>query len=180
MMKGGAPHAHEPHATPASEAVAAKRLEREVAELKEQYVRQLADLENTRKRLARDQAELSRFAAEHVIRELLPIVDSLDQALVAVDQRAQSDAVVKGVHLIYRQLLGLLEKQGVVRIPTVGEPFDPHRHEAVAEIVADGQAPQAIVEEVQVGYTMHGKVIRPAMVKVAKSSPPTTGEHNNG
>lgn len=160
----------------------AHHVERDVQELKDQYLRQLADLENTRKRLARDQAELSRFAAETVVRELLPIVDSLDQALVAVDKRSETDAVVKGVHLIFRQLLGLLEKQGVKRIPTVGEPFDPHQHEAVAEVEADGQAPHTIVEEVQVGYTMNGKVIRPAIVKVAKSTDQTTeqGGSSNG
>jgi molecular chaperone GrpE len=141
---------------------------REAQELKDRYLRQLADLENTRKRLQRDQEQLTKFAAEGVIRELLPILDSLDQALVAVDRQSDAEAVVKGVHLIHRQLLGLLHKQGVVRIPTVGEPFDPHRHEAVAEVEADGATPESVVEEVQVGYTYHGKVIRPAIVKVAK------------
>ncbi len=106
-----------------------------------------------------------------MVRELLPIVDSLDQALVAVDKSADPQSVAKGVRLIHQQLLGLLNREEVKRIPTVGKPFDPHQHEAVAQVdPGDGTADDTVVEEIQVGYTMHGKVIRPAMVKIAKSS----------
>ena len=150
------------------------RLRREASEAREHYLRALADVDNTKKRLQREKEESSKYAAETIIRELLPILDSLDQAVTAVDAQSQANAVVKGVHLIYRQLLGLLEKEGVKRIVTIGQPFDPHQHEAVGHVEAkDGQADGTIVEEVQVGYTMHGKVIRPAMVKVAN----TTSEH---
>ena len=111
-----------------------------------------------------------RYASETVVRDLLPIMDSLDQALVAVDKQADPQAIIKGVHLIYRQLLGLLENEGVKRIASLGEPFDPHEHEAVAQVeTTEGTADDTVIEEVQVGYTMHGKVIRPAMVKVAKA-----------
>jgi molecular chaperone GrpE len=167
-----------------------ERLKEEAKQAQEKYLRLLADYENAKKRLQREKDEFARYASETLIRELLPVLDSLDQALVAVDPstppaeaglardsapsglRRQPDmeAIVKGVHLIHRQLLGLLRKEGVVRIPTVGEPFDPHKHEAVAQLdVTDGTPDETVVEEVQVGYTMHGKVIRPAMVKVAKS-----------
>ena len=146
-----------------------ERLTREAAQAKDQYLRNLAEFENARKRLQREKEEFAKYAAEGLIRELLPVIDGLDQALVAVDKQSDPQAVVKGVHLIYRQLLGLLEKEGVKRIPTVGEPFDPHRHEAVAQVdTGDGKADETVVEEVQVGYTMHGRVLRPAMVKVAK------------
>lgn len=148
-----------------------ERLKQEAKQAQERYLRTLADFENAKKRLHREKEEFSRYAAETVIRELLPIVDSLDQALVAVDKQADPQAIIKGVHLIYRQLLGLLDGEGVKRIPTVGEPFDPHKHEAVAQIeTTDGTPEETVVEEVQVGYTMHGKVIRPAMVKVAKTA----------
>ena len=146
-----------------------ERLKQEAAQAKDQYLRTLAEFDNAKKRLHREKEEFIRYAAESMVRQLLPIMDSLDQALVAVDKQADPQAVVKGVHLIYRQLLGLLDKEGVTRIPTVGEPFDPHKHEAVAQAEAGDSTPaDTIVEEVQVGYTMHGKVIRPAMVKVAK------------
>ncbi len=147
----------------------AARLKQETKDAKDQYLRTLAEFENTKKRLQREKEEFIKYAAETMVRDLLPIVDSLGQALVAVDKQSDPQAVIKGVHLIYRELLGLLEKEGVKRIPTIGERFDPHVHEAVAEAPsADGQADGTVVEEIQVGYTMHGKVVRPAMVKVAK------------
>ena len=153
----------------ASEDVA--RLQREAQQAKDQALRTMAEFENTKKRLQREKEEFAKFAAESLVRDLLPIVDSLDQALVAVDKQSDPEAVIKGVHLIYRQLLGLLEREGVQRIPTVGQRFDPHLHEAVAEVAPqDRQADGTIVEEVHVGYTMHGKVVRPAMVKVAKKA----------
>ncbi len=145
-----------------------ERLKRETEQAKEQYLRTLAEFDNTKKRLNREKEEFVRYASETLIRELLPIIDALDQALVAVDKQADPDAIAKGVHLIHRQLLGLLAKEGITRIPTVGQPFDPHLHEAVAHAETADGTDGAVVEEVQVGYTMHGKVIRPAMVKVAK------------
>ena len=152
-----------------------ERLRQEAQTAKDQYVRAVAEFENTKKRLHREKEEFAKYAAEGVVRELLPMIDSLDQALVAVDKQADPEAIIKGVHLIYRQLLGLLEKEGVKRISTIGEPFDPHRHEAVGQVPAErGAKDNTIAEEVHVGYTMHGKVIRPAMVKVAKSRPPST------
>lgn len=151
-----------------------QKLRDEAQQAKDHYLRTLADFENTRKRLQREKEEFVKFAAESMVRELLPIVDSLDQALVAVDKQSDPQAIIKGVHLIYRQLLGLLDKEGVKRIPTVGEPFDPHKHEAVAQVEStDGTPDDTIVEEVQVGYTMNGKVVRPAMVKVATTRPET-------
>ena len=148
-----------------------ERLKQQLQQAEEQYLRTLADFENTKKRLHREKEEFVRYASETVVRELLPVIDSLDQALVAVDKEADPQAVIKGVHLIYRQLLGLLDREGVKRIQTAGQPFDPHQHEAVAHVeTSDGTAENTVVEEVQVGYTMHGKVLRPAMVKVAKPS----------
>ena len=147
-----------------------ERLKQEVKQAKDQYLRTLAEFDNAKKRLSREKEEFARYASETVVRDLLPIVDSLDQALVAVDKQSDPQAVIKGIHLIYRQLLGLLEQEGVKRISTVGEPFDPHKHEAVGQVEADGQPENTVVEEIQVGYTMHGKTIRPAMVKVAKAN----------
>ena len=166
---------HKPKADHAPDEL--ERLKQQLQQAKEQSLRALADVENTKKRLSREKEEFVRYAAETVVRELLPIVDSLDQALVAVEKQADPQAVIKGVHLIHRQLLGVLEREEVKRIPTVGEPFDPHQHEAVAQVDAeDGTPENTIVEEVQVGYTMHGKVIRPAMVKVATKERPETGD----
>ena len=164
-------HAPAPETAKGSHADELQRLNDALKQAKDHYLRTVAEFENAKKRLHREKEEFVKYAAESMARELLPIVDSLDQALVAVDKQSDPQAIIKGVHLIYRQLLGLLEKEGVKRIPTVGEPFDPHHHEAVAQVdTTDGTADETIVEQVQVGYTMHGKVIRPAMVKVAKST----------
>ena len=168
---GGAhpPKTHRPEgAQSAAQAEELERLRRQVQEARDQYLRTLAEVENTKKRLHREKEEFVRFAAESVVRKLLPILDGLDQALVVVDRQTDPQAVIKGVHLIYRQLLGLLEQEGATRIQTLGKPFDPHQHEAVAQVEADGKPENTVIEEVQVGYTMHGKVIRPAIVKVAK------------
>ena len=156
-----------------------ERLTEEIRQAKDQYLRTLAEFENTKKRLHREKEEFARYASETLIRELLPIMDSLDQALVAVDRQTDPQAIIKGVHLIYRQLLGLLDKEGVKRIPTVGQAFDPHQHEAIAQVeAADGTVDNTIAEEVQVGYTMHGKVIRPAIVKVAKHAEKSSEDQN--
>ncbi|MDP3722025.1 MAG: nucleotide exchange factor GrpE [Candidatus Omnitrophota bacterium] len=150
-----------------------QRLTRELQQAKEQYVRTLAEFDNARKRLHREKEEFVRYAAEAIVGRLLPIVDSLDHALAAVDKVVDPQAVVKGVQLIHRQLLDVLEREGIKRILSVGEAFDPNQHEAIAQVeTKDGMAENTVVEEIQVGYTLHGKVLRPAMVKVAKKSSP--------
>ncbi len=143
-----------------------EQLKQELAEANERYLRTLADFDNTRKRLLREKDEFSRFASEAIVRELLPILDSLDQAITG---NSDSDSnLVSGLKLIRDQILALMKRHGVERIATVDERFDPHLHEAVARVEAENsQAEGSIVEELHVGYTMHGKVIRSAMVKVA-------------
>ena len=143
----------------------------------DQYRRTLAEFDNAKKRLERERLEAQRFGAERVVRDLLPIVDSFDQALKTLASSDAKDPVVVGVKLIHRQLHDLLNREGVQPIESVGQPFDPHKHEAVAEVPAtDGQVEQTIVEEVHKGYTMHGKVLRSAQVKVATNMP--TPQHS--
>lgn len=147
------------------------QLREEVKLAKEQYLRILAEVENTQKRLAREKEESIKFASESVVRDLIPIIDSLDQALRAVDKQHDPKSVIQGVQMIYQQILGLLYGEGVQRIETIGEVFDPNMHEAVAQVDAQNdQEDGEIIEEVHVGYKMHGRVIRPALVKVAKKA----------
>ncbi len=143
-----------------------------IEQLKEQQLRLLADFENARKRLQREKEEFAKFSKEGILRDLLAIVDSLAQAMAAVDKQPHEDAVVKGVHLIHRQLMGLLEKEGVKPIPAVGAKFDPNVHESVGHVPAESPEQDGkVVMEVQTGYWMHGKILRPALVKVAKAEP---------
>lgn len=154
-----------------------EQLRQELVESNERYLRTLADFDNTRKRLIREKEEFSRFASEAIVRELLPILDSLDQAIAG---SSESDPnLVSGLKLIRDQFLALMKRHGVERIATVGELFDPHLHEAVAQVEAEnGLADHHVVEELHVGYTMHGKVIRPAMVKVAIAKDETSNNNN--
>ena len=169
---------------PPKDAESVEQLRQEVQQLKDQYLRTLADVDNIKKRIQREKEEFLQFAAEGFVRELLPIIDGLDQAVAAVDKQADAKAIIKGVHMIYRQLLGMLEKEGVTRIPTVGHVFDPHLHEAVGHVEPhNGEADGMIVEEIHVGYTMHGKVVRPSLVKIAKQKKPESElkeESHNG
>ena len=147
------------------------RLQQQLDEARDRHLRTLAEAENTRKRLEQQHKEYAAFATQGLIQELLPLVDSLDQALVAAEKPSDAKAMVQGIQLIRQQLSRLLDQEGVERIPTVGEPFDPHRHEAVAHVETDdGNVKDTVIEEVHAGFTMHGKVVRPAMVKVAKGT----------
>lgn len=138
---------------------------------RDRYQRLLAEFDNAKKRLERERQEAQRFGAERVVRDLLPIVDSFDHALKTLAAADAEDPVVVGVKLIHRQLHDLLQREGVQPIASVGQPFDPHKHEAVADVPAtDGQADHTIVEEIHKGYTMHGKVLRSAQVKVATTT----------
>jgi molecular chaperone GrpE len=152
-----------------------ERVQAELAQSKEQYLRLAAEFDNAKKRMQREKDEFAKYATEGMVRRLLPILDSLDHALRAVEGQANPDAIAKGVQLIQREITALLAREGVQRIAAAeGQPFDPHLHEAVAQVEpSNGQADNTIQEEVHAGYTMHGKVIRPAMVKVA-----TGGPHN--
>ncbi len=139
---------------------------REVETQQDRYLRAVAEFDNARKRAARDREEHTRFANESVIRELLPVLDNFDRALQAA--RAEPAApVVAGVELIQRELLRVLEKFGLASFTSVGQPFDPERHEAVARIQTTEHPDMTVVRETARGYMLNGRVLRPAMVIVA-------------
>jgi molecular chaperone GrpE len=143
----------------------------------DKYLRTLAEVENTKKRLLREKEEFVKYASESIMRSLLPILDSLDQALAKTNDKQNIEAVKQGFQLIRQQLIALLDKEGVQRIETVGQTFDPHIHEAIAQQDVDSGIPDnTILEEMQVGYLMHGKVVRSALVKVARHAAPEQQE----
>ena len=149
----------------------AARLEKEIAELKDLYMRARADFENLRKRVERDrQEDLARLTAR-VVSELLPSIDNLDRAL---EQQGDEAAFREGVTLIRRQLDEGLRKLGVEPIEALGDPFDPVFHEAVTAEPREGLAPNTVIEEIRKGYTLGGRVIRPSLVKVV--IPPPTAQ----
>jgi molecular chaperone GrpE len=140
---------------------------REAEEHRERYLRAAAEFDNARKRTAREREEYTRYANESLLRELLPVLDNFDRALQAARGEAGAAAVTAGVELIQRELLRVLEKFGVTPFVSVGQPFDPERHEAIARVPAEGQPEGTVVNETARGYLLNGRVLRPAMVTVA-------------
>lgn len=130
--------------------------------------RMQADFENYRKRVQREQEEFWKFASEPLITALLPVLDNFERALAA--RHEDPVKVVEGIEMIYRQLKEIMEREGLSPIPAVGEKFDPTRHEAVMQEVSDEYPENTVIEELRRGYFLKGKVIRPAMVKVSRSS----------
>jgi len=140
---------------------------REAEEHRDRYLRGAAEFDNARKRAAREREDYTRYANESLLRELLPVLDNFDRALQAARGEPAAAAVTAGVELIQRELLRVLEKFGATPFVSVGQPFDPERHEAVARVPAHGQAEGTVVNETARGYMLNGRVLRPAMVTVA-------------
>jgi molecular chaperone GrpE len=139
---------------------------REVEAQQDRYLRAVAEFDNVRKRAAREREEYTRYANESLLRDILPVLDNLDRAL----QAARSDtttALATGVELIQRELLRVLEKHGVAPFDSVGQPFDPERHEAIARVHRSDLPDMTVAAETARGYLLHGRVLRPAMVTVA-------------
>jgi len=149
-----------------------KRIEAENAELKDRLARRQADFENYRKRVERERAETYNRVVADVALKLVGVLDNLKRALDAEAsvEAAESDEFrhfLSGVDLIYKQLSGVLDAFGVQPIVAVGEPFNPHLHEAVATEVANDVEPDTVIQEIRTGYRLADKLIRPALVKVS-------------
>ena len=141
--------------------------EEEVKALQDKYLRLAAEFDNYKRLAQRDQRDQIRFGNEQLLKELLPVVDNLERAIKAAKDGGPGDGLVKGVDLTLKQLHGALGKFGVQAIPTVGEPFDPTGHQAVASVPSEEVAAQHVVEECQRGYKLHDRILRAAMVTVS-------------
>ncbi len=150
---------------------------REAAENYDRFLRTRAELENVLRRQERERGELSRYAAEALARDLLTSVDDLERAIehAAASGSAQDPALLTGVELVRKGLLAALEKHGVVRVPSLGQPFDPNRHEAVAMVDDKNAAPNTVIAEHRPGYLIGDRLLRPAMVVVARQTPDADG-----
>jgi molecular chaperone GrpE len=149
-----------------------KRVEAENAELKDRLARRQADFENYRKRVDKERSETYNRVAADLAAKLLPVSDNLKRALEAESsvEAAESDEFrhfLSGVDLIWKQLTGVLDALGVKPIPSVGEPFNPHVHEAVVSEATDEYEPDTVIQEILTGYRLGDKLIRPSLVKVA-------------
>jgi len=142
----------------------------------EKHLRVFAEMENYKKRTARDQMEQLRYANEKLLRELLPVLDNLERALSHVKDSSERSPWIEGVELTYRQFLDVLKKFGVTPIASVGESFDPSCHQAVTYLDTNEHPENHVAVELQKGYLYHERVIRPSMVAVARKPSRSTSE----
>ncbi len=149
-----------------STAATIKKLEDEKLALRDAWLRTRADIENLRKQAANDVSKAYKYAIEKFAEEMLPVKDSLESALAA--DKASPDALRAGVELTLKQLTAAFEKSQLKEIAPLGERFDPHAHQAMAMVASD-QAPNTVVNVMQKGYRLNDRVLRPALVAVAKA-----------
>ena len=161
-----------PEAPPPTPEELIARLIAEMADLKDQLLRAVAEGENIRRRAAKEKQDASKFAIASLARDLLAVPDTLDRAIASIpaDARAQEGFVnlIEGMELTQRQLLGIFERHGIKPIHPLGEKFDPNFHQAMFEAHDTGQPDGAIVQILQTGYIIGDRLLRPAMVGVAK------------
>jgi len=142
-----------------------KQLKKELDSLKDEFLRKAADMENLRKRLEREKNEYFKYALNELLRDLLNILDNFERALESQNQRDEG-SLQKGVEMIYKQLFDLLVKQGVSPIEIKEKKFDPHLHQAFMTEESDQVKEPQVEEELQKGYTIHDRLLRPSLVKV--------------
>jgi molecular chaperone GrpE len=164
---GAAAASDEAVATAQADELASLRQEKE--SLQDRLLRTAAEFDNYRKRIDRERRELSEFAAADLLAELLPIVDNFERALQTA-ALPETDPFRKGIELIHRQMLDLLRKRGVKPIEALGSTFDPNFHQAVIHEASDAHREGEVMAELQRGYMLGDRLLRPAMVKVAKAS----------
>jgi len=141
---------------------------KEAGEHYDKWLRCQAELENAKKRLDKEKTEFLKYANEDLIIRMLPTVDNFDRALASVKHTKESDALIEGIRIVQRELHAILNDYGVKAIKSIGEKFDPHYHEAIAVVESDKYPEDTVVEEIQAGYTLNGRLIRPSIVKVCK------------
>ena len=168
LDEGGTLDAEPAAGPPDAPADAEKTLRRERDEYYDRLLRKTAEFDNYRKRMERERREMAQYASGDVLEALLPIVDAFERAL-QVEAGSSAEGFRKGVELIYKQLVDVLTRQGVRPVDAVGQVFDPRVHQAVTYEVSPGHPEGEVIEEVRRGYVFGNRLLRPAMVKVAKA-----------
>jgi len=132
------------------------------------YLRALAELDNFKKRAAREKEEYTKYASQSLIKRLLPVIDDLERALVQFSTSKEIEALGKGVEMVTRSLKEVLKSEGLEEVEALGKPFDPEFHQPLMVEESDEHPENTVIEVLQKGYTFHGRVIRPSLVKVSK------------
>ena len=154
--------------------------DKEIAELKDKYLRTLAESENARKRIRQQADESVRIQRESILRDILPIIDNLERALAAAREGTDAKTILDGVEMTVKALLDFLRAQGVTPVASVGQAFDPSRHEAVDHVASNAHPPNTVVDEFHRGYQIGERILRPARVSVSKTAGADTNGRNAG
>ena len=144
-----------------------KQAQEEAKTHKEQYLRTLADMDNLRKRTQREKEDLAKFANENILREILPVIDNLERAVEHADQ--EDNGLVEGVQMTLTQFSQVLDRFGVKSVEAMGQPFDPALHQAMGQLESADQPVNTVVQQLQKGYQLNDRLLRPAFVMVAKA-----------
>jgi molecular chaperone GrpE len=151
-------------------------LKEEAGKLKDQLLRTLAEMDNLRKRTEREKAEATLYAASNFARDIMSVSDNMDRALATAEADHLKEAtepvrnLVAGVEMTRRELLNVFERHGIKRVDPVGEKFDPHFHQAMFEVPTNEQPPGTVVQVMQAGFRIGDRILRPALVGVAKAA----------
>jgi molecular chaperone GrpE len=137
---------------------------KEVAANYDRYVRALADLENFRRRVAREKEDLRQFASASLLESLLPVLDNLQLGLAAARQQIDTKSIVDGVNMVLEQFKAVLDRHGLKEVNPAGQKFDPHQHESISHQSSADVPEEHVLQVVRVGYTLNGRLLRPASV----------------
>jgi molecular chaperone GrpE len=140
------------------------------------YMRTYAEMENIRKRGIREREELAKYANESLIKEILPVIDNLDKAISHAQNDENSSALLEGLELTRDGLMKVLQKAGLNEVEALGKPFDPSFHESVSQQIDDTVAPGHVITELQKGYLLNGRLVRPSMVVISQGEAPNEEE----
>lgn len=146
------------------------QLEKEISDLKDRFIRKVAEFENYKRRTENDQLNLFKYAAESFIIKLLPVIDDFERSLQHIDSAKNNESLKEGIKLVYDKFIRVLEDQGIHKIEAVGKPFDVNFHEALMQRKTDQAEPHTVIDEIQPGYLYKDKVIRHSKVVVNESS----------
>ena len=163
---GAAPAAAEPAPNPLESQLEQARAE--AASYLDDLQRLKAEFDNYRKRNMKEQTALVERASENLLKRLLPVLDNFELAVASAEGSREFDRMLKGIEMVYGELKEVLASEGLTTIQAKGRVFDPNVHEAALQVDADGDGEQYVAEELRSGYTIRGRVLRPAMVKVAR------------
>jgi len=147
----------------------------EALRFKEQWMRSAADFDNFRKRSRKELEDTRKAGREELLKDLLPVFDNLERAMTSAERATEVKPVSDGLKMVLRQFTDTIGRSGITKVPTVGNLFDPSLHEAIQQVETDEHPPGTVVAEVQPGYLQGDRLVRAAMVVVAKPKPSTDG-----